>query len=205
MVNLVGYLNPVYQGVGEIANTTKKTIAGTIHRIKDSAAHTYHLVGESCRDAAHAVSHKVKTVANKVANFVLNNKAKFLFAGATVATAFFAPQLFFSAFVVTVILRVEFAHLFKKGLSYLKDEYNPYKYNPEFWRYQKCANTLEMTTATIAALDAIALGTFFVANCFTVAMVPALGGIAAGSAAAKIAMNLTRFLKEKTQPNQVID
>ncbi len=94
--------------------------------------------------------------------------------------------------VATIILRVELTFYLKKlANEYLKPEKNMYLLNPRFG--PNYVSTLDVTMAAIAAVDAIALGTIFVAGSWTVTLIPALAGITAGSCAARLGMDIAQM------------
>lgn len=125
--------------------------------------------------------------------FVLKHKEDIFFIGCCAATAYFSPALFFPVAIATIILRVELSrHLKGAAEEYLKDDHNPYKVNPQYGPHY--VSNLDITLGAIAAIDAVALGTIFIAGSWTVALIPALGGIAAGSVAAKFGMDAAHSL-----------
>ena len=146
--------------------------------IQGHIVHTYHLVynnaGQRCVDTA-----------NKIKDFVQRHQGEILFIGCCAITAYFAPHLFFPALIVTVIIRVELKQLAKQ---YLRDEQNPYERNPRFGPHY--VSVLDLTLGVIAAADAFALGTIFIAGSWTVALIPVLGGVAAGNCLAKMGMDI---------------
>lgn len=181
-------INDGYQQAGQYVSQKSQEAADSVY---NTYSHAYQTINGSCQQVGQYVSQKSQEAANNIYNFTYANKDKIFFAGCCAATAYFAPQLFFTAAVATAITRVELtSHLKQLANEYLKDERNPYKLNP---RYDDCVSTLDLTMGSIAVVDAIALGTLFTAATLPVAILPALGGIAAGSCAAKLAMNVVNF------------
>lgn len=104
--------------------------------------------------------------------------------------------------IATIILRVELSrHLKKLANEYLKNDHNPYLLNPKHG--PTYVTSLDLTLGAIAALDAIALGTIFVAGSWSVALIPVLGGIAAGSVAAKWGMDKAYAWQQEQNPAPV--
>ena len=135
------------------------------------------------------ISQTVRSTAEKVTNFLYAHKEEIFFGVCTAASIYFAPQLFFPAAIITIILRVEIKHFLKSYANeYLKDEKNPYQLHPYYG--PKYVSSLNLSMGTIAAIDAIAIGTVFTAGSWSIAALPILGGIAAGSVIAKIGMDL---------------
>jgi len=197
MFNFADIINP-FQGVyaydwaDEVGVTIQNRVVGHFRRTQNSMTEAYHAVSQSCQHMTDRVGQTI----NNVEEFVFRNKMTLFFIGCAVATAYFSPLLFFPAVIITVIVRVEISrHLQKAADYYLKDERNPYKVNPQ---YEKCVNTLELTFGIIAAVDAIALGTLFVAGFWPVALIPILGGIAAGSSATKFGKNIAALFECST-------
>jgi hypothetical protein len=195
MVGLVGNIQnqfcSAYDWAGEVGATVQQQVSNQITRTKTLVATTCHSINQGCQDAASYTKQKCLDTAKKIETFLYDHKETIFFTGCTLATAYFAPHLFFSTLVVTIILRVELAHNLKKMADYyLKDDRNPYKINP---KYDTRITTFDVTLGTISAIDAIALGTLFMTNSWCVALLPALGGLAAGNCAAKIGMNIANL------------
>ena len=133
-----------------------------------------------------------KNTAEKTGDFIIRNKNTIFFIGSCCVTGYFAPHLFFPIVVATIILRVELArHLRNYANTHLKDSHNPYKLNPRYG--PQYISTMDLTMGAIAAVDAFALGTIFLANSWSIALIPVLGGIAAGSTVAKLGMDIAHF------------
>ena len=140
-------------------------------------------------DTCNSVINQCNATANKTKDFILRNKHNIFFIACTATTAFFAPGLFIPTFVATLIIRVEVSRQLKNLADYyMKENLNPYKQTPNYG--PEYANSLALTMGTIATMDAIALGTIFTTSSVTIALLPVLGGIAAGNAAAKCAMDI---------------
>jgi hypothetical protein len=199
VMHLVETLHHTYDWIGGVGTTLHNQAARQVQRAQASISHTYqeirqgyqnagHYVNQSYQNAGHYFNQSYHNTTEKIVTFIYDNKDKILFAGCCIATAYFSPTLFFSAAVVTIIVRVELSRRLRQMADfYLKDEKNPYKLNS---RYDNCMNPLELAMGSIAAVDALALGTIYIAGSLVVATLPVLGGIAAGSCAAKLAMNL---------------
>ncbi len=186
--SLISTFHQTYDRAGDIRTTLHHKMTRQVQRTQDSIEHAYQVTSQNCQQAGHYVSQKYHETADKASTFVYNNKDKIFFAGCCIATAYFAPELFLGSAVITLILRVEISHYLKKlADDYLKDEVNPYKSHP---RYDNYMSSIDLMMGGIAAVDAIALGTLFVAGSWTVAVLPALGGVAAGNCAAKWAMDI---------------
>ncbi|MBA2367616.1 MAG: hypothetical protein H0V82_01155 [Candidatus Protochlamydia sp.] len=123
--------------------------------------------------------------AKKICNFLYDYSFTFAVAGASCATLYFAPELFIAGFIVSFIARVEFKNLVDK---YIKDEFNPYADNAEFG--PQYLSTTDAVVSTAAALDAIVLGTIYCTPYVAISLLPILGGVVAGNAMAKIAMDV---------------
>lgn len=164
-----------------------------IRSIQSDGAQVYHAVGQRCHNTAKHVASKCRETIDKIEWFLYQNKETIFLTSCSLATAYFCPYLFFPAAIVGTFVRIEVAYNLKNAADYfLKAEHNPYRLHPQ---YDKCVNSLEMAIGTVAAIDAIALGTLFVTNCWSVYLVPPiLGGLAAGSAVAKMGMNFSHFL-----------
>jgi hypothetical protein len=133
-----------------------------------------------------------KRTIDKTIDFVDRNQTNIFFVGCCCVTAYFAPSLFFPVLVATIIVKVELSrHLKHYAKEYLKDDHNPYLLNP--LRGPNYITTLDVTMGAIAAVDALALGTIFLANSWAVTLLPVLGGLAAGSCLAKLGMDLAHF------------
>lgn len=144
---------------------------------------------KSIRATCQLVCQKGSESVGKIKEFVLSHKKEIFFLGCCAITAFFAPHLFFTAAVVTIIFRVLLSEFLQKlAENVLQDNYNPFKTIP--LNSLKYISNLDIALETIAAVDAVALGTIFTAGTWTVALLPILGGIAAGNTAAKIGINI---------------
>lgn len=186
MADLQAYMSNQLNHAGQWANGMKnhvqQGVTAKIHAAQDYVGPKY----QSARQKCIATAEKIK-------DFILNHKVELFFIGCSVATAFFAPQLFFPAAVITIILRVESARQLEKLADhYMKDDLNPYKTNPQYG--PNYVSTIALTMGTIAAIDSLALGTFFAPATLTVALLPILGGIAAGSTIAKLGMDIAHRL-----------
>jgi hypothetical protein len=196
MVNFIGNIQDqfflAYEGITEVGATVQQQVTYQLHEGKEAVAHTYRSFVQGCQDEINEVTFICQVTANKVEGFLFRNKETLFFIGCCAVTAHFSPHLFFTAAIVTVILRVEFTRNLKKLADYyLQDERNPYVIQPY---YNKCVNALDMTLASVAAVDAVALGTIYLTNSWLVFLLPALGGIAAGNCLAKWGMNVSDFL-----------
>ena len=178
--NLQDQFQQAYQWAGGKAGVIRNEISAELGKAKQAVIH-----------GTQVVQLKLLEAANKTQEFVLRHKETIFFFGCACVTAYFAPQLFFPVLVATIIIRVELTYYLKKlANEYLKPEKNMYIQTPFFG--PNYISTLDVTMAAIAAVDAIALGTIFVANSWTVAIIPALGGLAAGSCVAKWGMDMAQ-------------
>lgn len=181
---------------------TKANISDQIHQASLWANGLKNDVQQSASQKVHAAQTYIVTTslsirqtcvdtAQKTKQFIYDHKEEIFFTGCSAVTAFFAPHLFFPAAVITIIIRVELNwHLKKLAKEYLKDDHNPYLLNALYGpRY---VSTLDLSMGTIAAIDSLALGTIYIAGSWSIALLPALGGIAAGSAAAKLGMDIAQ-------------
>lgn len=169
-----------------LATQDAMEFATSVHH---QAENNFAMVKAKTGEAYQAVSQSLVDGAAKTKNFVLDHKETILFIGCCCATAYFAPTLFFPTAVAVIIIRVEAAHHLKKLANhFMKDERNPYLLRPEYG--PNYISTLEITMAVIGAVDAIALGTIYMASSSVVVFIPILGGIAAGSYLAKHGMDV---------------
>lgn len=135
------------------------------------------------------IAFSIKATADKTEDFILRNKHNIFFVVCSLTTAFFAPELFIPSFVATLLLRVGISCQLKSLADYyIKDEHNPYKQSPNYG--PEYNNSFTVTMAVISAIDALALGTIYTTTIPTVALLPIMGGIAAGNAAAKFGMDV---------------
>lgn len=173
------------------------------HQISNKAQQTKVCIinfQEGCKDKANSATQACLNTINKIEEFLYHHKETIFFIGCSLTTAYFAPHLFFPTVILSVVVRIELARNLKKVADhYLKDERNPYKLSP---KYDTCVNTIDVSLGTIAALDAVALGTIFMTNFWTVYLIPILGGVVAGNCAAKFAMNVTNFLRSNSAPSE---
>jgi hypothetical protein len=177
-----------YNWAEEVGTTVQQQVSNTVQQTKICVIN----FGHDCQNTANQISQACLDTVNKIEGFLYYHKETIFFIGCSLTTAYFAPHLFFPTVIVSVIARIELARNLKKVADYyLKDERNPYKLNP---KYDICVNTVDVTLGTIAALDAVALGTIFMTNFWTVYLIPVLGGVVAGNCAAKLAMNMTNLL-----------
>jgi ElaB/YqjD/DUF883 family membrane-anchored ribosome-binding protein len=178
---LQNQLQQAYHLAGEVGASVNQRMTNGIHTAKVYIAQTNQAVKQGCK----------KTI-EKTIDFVTRNQTNIFFVGCCCATAYFAPHLFFPVLIATIIVKVELSrHLKHYAKEYLKDDHNPYLLNP--LRGPNYITTLDVTMGAIAAVDAIALGTVFLANSWAVSLIPALGGLAAGSCIAKWGMDLAHF------------
>lgn len=148
--------------------------------------------GNSCQQAANQTQQACLDTIGKIEEFLFQNKDRIFFVGCSLTTAYLVPQLFFPTMIGTIIIRVEISRNLKIAADhYLKDEFNPYKKNPNF---ETCLTTTDMTMGTIAAVDSIVMGILILPSTLTVSLIPVLGGIAAGNCVAKLGMNATHLL-----------
>jgi len=193
--NILNPLDHACEKAEEVGIAMQERLAQQFRRAQHCAAHAYQVIRETYKamdegyqTSAKHLKHALHRTLENVKAFASRNKEAIFCVGCSLLTAYFAPTLFLPTAIITLILRFEFSRYSKKiADSYLKDECNPYKLHP---RYQECVNPLELTMSVIAAADAIALGTIFVTNSLSIALIPVLGGIAAGSCAAKFCMNV---------------
>jgi hypothetical protein len=184
-----------YDWAEEIGVTVQQQVSNQFQRTKVCVIN----FGQECQNTAIQVSRACVDTANKIEGFLYHHKETLFFIGCSLTTAYFAPHLFFPTVILSVVARIEIARNLKKVADYyLKDEHNPYRVNP---KYDTCVNTVDVTLGTIAALDAVALGTIFMTNFWTVYLIPVLGGIVAGNCSAKFAMNVTNLLAPSPASN----
>lgn len=185
-------LSAAYKWTEEKSVSVRTTVSRKIQATRASVIDTYQSIGLNCRKAAEQAKLKYRETADKVAQFIYLNKGALFLAACSLTTAYFSPIRFFPSLLIGAVVRLEISHNLKKAADYyLKDERNPYKLSS---KYENCVSRLDVAMGTIAAIDAIALATLFVTNSWTIALLPALGGLAAGSALAKWGMNLSNFL-----------
>lgn len=190
--NIHNHFLIAYDWAEEVGVEIQQNVSDQVQRTLTTIGDTYHFVEVSCRADIRELKKIYHEIINKIKEFFYQNKEAIFFLGCSAATASFAPHLFFPTAIAVLIIRIELARNLKKAADYyLKDERNPYELNPQ---YEKCINAIDITLATIAAIDAIALGTISLTNCWTIALLPVLGGLAAGNSAAKWGMNMSDFL-----------
>lgn len=178
----------IYDWAGEIGTSVQQQVSSQVQRSKACVIN----FGQSCHDTATRINRACIATANKIGAFLYYHKETIFFIGCSLTTAYFTPHLFFPIAILSVVARIEVARNLKNVADYyLKDERNPYKLNP---KYDICVNSVDITLGTIAALDALALGTIFMTNFWTISLIPALGGVVAGNCVAKFAMNITNLL-----------
>lgn len=198
MVNLVTYIQNqaflAYEWADEVGETIQEEISNHIEGSKESFADAYEAITQSCRQKRRHFNQNCQATVDKVKLFIYKNKEALFFIGCSAATAYFAPFLFFPVAIATTVLRIEFSHHLKNlADEYLKEDKNPYKLN-RYLYYENCVSSLDLIMGTIGAADAIALGTIFMTNSWTIFLLPAIVGVAAGNCAAKLGMNISHFL-----------
>lgn len=181
MTSLAGSIqnqfNAAYDWVEGTGVAVKQEVSNKVQRAKISVMNA----GQACVDTA-----------DKVKAFLYENREAIFFTGCSLTTAYFAPHLFFPSFIITIAARIEFSRTVKEYM-----ERNGYKLiNPKFESY---FNTVDVALGTLAALDAVALGTIFLTNSWTVYLIPAMGGVLAGNTVAKYVMNYTNLLADPEQ------
>lgn len=177
-----GMKNHAGQWAIGMKNHVQHGVTAKIHAAQDFVEPKYLSVRQKCIDSAE-----------KTKDFILTHKKELFFIGCGIITAYFAPQLFFPAAVITLILRVQGARQLEKLADhYMKDDRNPYKTNPQYGPHY--VSTLALTMGTIAAVDSLALGTFFAPASLSVALLPIVGGVAVGSTVAKLGMDIAHRL-----------
>ena len=185
-------LQQVQQRVTDAYQSCRQSVNRQVERVQQFTTATCRSIEESAQQVGRQINSKCQEITERVSNVFEQNKRNFFFIACSITTAYLAPQFFFPAAVVTVIARIELAHFLKKAAQNyfdLKDDNKPYKSN----RYEECVNSLDFTLGTIAAIDSLALGTFYLTGYWSVALLPILGGIAAGNAMAKWGMNSFNF------------
>ncbi len=168
-------------------------IEETAQSVSNQVAHT----GDYLVYSIDSICQKCTAVTEKTSKFVIQNKQTIFFIGCCAITAYTSPFLFFPSLVITGILRLELERHLKKFMNEKwKDEHNPYKIKPQYG--PSYINSFELALATIGTVDAIALATLFVAGSWTVALLPALCGVAAGSCLAKKGMDMGYFFPSQS-------
>lgn len=150
----------------------------------------YQEARKGAKDSYEAASLICRYTADKVQDFVRTNKKEILFGGCTAVTAFFSPQVFVPVMIATILVRTVATEFMKdqvKESSCLK---------PSIYYGPNYVSRIWLTLATIAAVDAIALGTLFYTHTLWVSAFPvALGAVAAGEMAYRFGSDIvTRYL-----------
>lgn len=160
--------------------------------IQHGISQQVHNIGRGCHEALGYVGTKCMRTIDKTELFLYENRGTLFFIGCSAVTAIYSPLLFFPAAIAGAGIRFEGARKLKElADKYLNKELNPYQLHS---RYDKCVTSLAIAAASVAAFDALALGTFYSTSYMAIAFLPVLGGLAAGDAVAKWAMNYTGFL-----------
>lgn len=167
-----------YQRAGEMGKSLSQGITSQVQRTQQFVAHTCQSLKGGCQKTAE-----------KAKEFVKRNQNTILFIGCSCASAYFAPQFFFPAAIITIIFRVELNRQMNQYVEKWKNEW----YGPHY------ISSFDLTLAVIGAVDAVALGTFFVPGSLTVALIPSLGGIAAGNCLAKRGMDIAHYWQTKSR------
>jgi hypothetical protein len=186
----------IYSGVSNNVQKAHHYIIVTRNSIYSGVSSKVKKIHDDVINKCDTIYKSCKATAEKIEAFIIRNRANIFFIACGIATAYFAPHLFFPIAIATIIVRVEFDRRAKNWTNEnMKTEKDPYKKNPTYGPHY--VNSIDLTLAAIAAIDAIALGTLFVAGSWTVALLPLLGGIAAGSCAAKLGMDIAHHFKTK--------
>ncbi|KIC71684.1 hypothetical protein DB44_DE00100 [Candidatus Protochlamydia amoebophila] len=143
------------------------------------------MIYSKLRTHTNIITSSLSNTLKKIELFIRNNLHNILFLSASCATAYFSPSLFIMGAVLAIVLRFEVRYLFNE---YIKEEHNPYldgiKFGPNY------VNNTSLLIATVAAIDSIALGTFFTTNYIGVSLFPFAGGLAAGNILAQRGIDL---------------
>jgi hypothetical protein len=174
-----------YQAVAQGAQSGYQRASNSVHA--------------NCVYMGNKASEAVRQTTDKVADFFYKQSGTLLYIGCTVATATFSPQLFIPTVIASLIVRIEATRYMRDmAKEYLKPEKN----FMETGAARPTITTLDMAMATIAAVDAVALGTIFYSHSITINLLPALGGIAAGSSFAKAVMNWAEKPVQQAVPQE---
>lgn len=191
--NLQNQFQEAYYKIEEAGRSFQQSASDQLQQAQEYVAQSSQSFCQSC-----------ETTKEKTIEFVQRNQKTIFFIGASCVTAYLAPHLFFTAAIATIILRVEFDRRLREYMdTNFKAERNLYNLNPFYG--PSYVSSVDLTMATIAALDAIALGTIFIAGSWTVALIPVLGGLAAGDCLAKRGIDFAYSNRVPSQPNMVFN
>jgi hypothetical protein len=126
-----------------------------------------------------------QTTIKKIEKFFIDYSFAMALTGASLITIYCSPQLFMTGLALSVITRIEFKNWVNE---YIKDHHNPYFLKSEFG--PDYLNAIDVTLASVVALDALALKTLFFSPYAAVNLLPFVGGMVAGNCLAKIGMDL---------------
>lgn len=114
--DIQGQVQAAGQWTMQRAEQAKVEVQAGLLLVRDESVKVFHQATEGCQ-----------TAAEKAMTFLIKNKDTLFFVLCSSTTLYFAPQLFVTSAVITVIIRVELAQYLKRlAFENLRDEKNPY-------------------------------------------------------------------------------
>jgi hypothetical protein len=182
------YVNNTFQSIHNTCTETSEKVRNYAHDVFQSIKDTHNAATENVKNYANATCRSINERCNaakeKTQQFIQDNQTNLFFIGCSCATAYFAPHLFYPAAITSFFANYQIDVFMKDWSDHnRKPETDPYKVQP---LYDKKISNADLIAATTGAVNAIALGTIFIAGSWTVAAIPLLGGVAVGSVLHKI-------------------